>query len=51
MLSEIVANRVAFADNPATPAFREEEIVISGPFCFRNDYFLQGLADFPLTPP
>jgi hypothetical protein len=28
MLSEIVAKREAFAASPATPAFREEEIVI-----------------------
>jgi hypothetical protein len=28
ILSEIVASRVAFAARPATPAFKEEEIVI-----------------------
>jgi hypothetical protein len=32
MLSEIEAKRVAFADKPATPAFKEEEMVMDTPF-------------------
>jgi hypothetical protein len=33
MLSEIVASRLAFAARPATPALRDEEMVIGAPFC------------------
>ena len=32
MLSEMVARRLAFAVNPATPAFSEEDIVIDSAF-------------------
>jgi len=32
-LSEMAASLLAFADKPATPAFREEEMVMDKPFC------------------
>ncbi len=32
-MSEMLANRVALAVSPATPAFNEDEIVIDTPFC------------------
>lgn len=42
ILSEIVANRLAFAASPATLAFSEEEIVMETPFD-SVDLFVTGL--------
>ena len=40
MLSDMVARRVAFAESPAIPAFKEEDMVIHAPFCCIPDVFV-----------
>ncbi|MEX0317830.1 MAG: hypothetical protein AB3N21_07750 [Ruegeria sp.] len=49
MLSEIVANLLAFADSAATPAFSEEEMDIGTPFCCVKHVLMQQVTRGVLT--